>query len=83
VRRHVADQFIGVDVDHAGADRNADDRVLAFLPAICRPMPFSPRCAWNVRWWRKSTSVFKALVGKYPDAAAIAAVAAIGAARAE
>src|SRR5690348_17009150 len=29
------------------------------LPYIWLPMPFSPRCALKLRWWRKSTSVFR------------------------
>src|SRR5690606_416737 len=29
------------------------------LPYICRPRPSSPRCALKMRWWRKSTRVFR------------------------
>src|SRR5690606_30110110 len=29
------------------------------LPYIWLPMPFSPRCALNWRWWRKSTRVLR------------------------
>jgi hypothetical protein len=48
-----------VDVDDDGADRHGDGQVFAALPAICRPMPFSPRCALKMRSWRKSTSVLR------------------------
>jgi len=29
------------------------------LPYICRPMPFWPRWARKIFWWRKSTRVFR------------------------
>jgi hypothetical protein len=76
VRDQVADDFIGIDIDHGRADRHANHRILSFLAGHLQPMPFSPRCA-GMRWWRKSISVFgPSSATSHP--AAIAAVSAVG-----
>ena len=77
VRREVADQLVGGDVDDRRADRHADDLVLAGLACHLPAHAALPALRAKYALVAKVDQGVEALVRDEPDAAAVAAVAAV------
>jgi hypothetical protein len=81
VMSQVADHLVGVDVDHRGTDRHADDPVLTGLARHLPPHAVLAALRAERALVTEIDQGIEAFVGDEEDAAAVAAVAAVGPAK--
>src|SRR5690606_22061861 len=77
VRGQVADDLVGLDVGHHGANRDGDEQVLAALAVHLPAHAVLPALGAEAALVAEVDQGGEVLVGDQPDAAAIAAVAAV------